>query len=493
MRFSILVTTIVLLFNINNIVRARILEVPNQYGTIQNAINAAGVDDTVLVHPGVYSSIDFLGKAILVASEYIFTNDDNIINNTIIDAENSGHVVRFRTFENRFSRLTGFTIRNGRATDGGGIYCPQASPTLSHLIISNNFVTEDGGGIYGTEDSSPVISDVIIRENTSSEQGGGLYFAEDCDPRLTNVLIEGNSGSSGGGIYIRSNSSIELTNVRIINNEAASLGGGIACHRDCEMQMNRCVVAGNSAESLYAGGIYLGISNAELENVTICGNSTDGYGGGLNFSGRADISVVNAIFWENIPEQITGRGNNNPQATIEISFSDLMEGQNGISIVGNSRVLYRNSNITSNPLFENIDQQNFFLTAESPCIDAGDPDSPADPDGSVSDIGAYYFGQQNDVEYSDKHEIPVDFETMVVYPNPFNSRFQLSFTIGKPGVIKTEVFDLTGKLLFETGKEFKPIGTHIYEIDATDWLSGIYIARLLSPTKTEIVRFVCLK
>ncbi len=30
---------------------------------------------------------------------------------------------------------------------------------------------------------------------------------------------------------------------------------------------------------------------------------------------------------------------------------------------------------------------------KSPCIEAGDPSSPADPDGTVADMGAYYFDQ----------------------------------------------------------------------------------------------------
>jgi hypothetical protein len=33
----------------------------------------------------------------------------------------------------------------------------------------------------------------------------------------------------------------------------------------------------------------------------------------------------------------------------------------------------------------------YYLTANSPCIDAGDPLSPLDPDSTVADIGAYYF------------------------------------------------------------------------------------------------------
>ena len=35
----------------------------------------------------------------------------------------------------------------------------------------------------------------------------------------------------------------------------------------------------------------------------------------------------------------------------------------------------------------------YHLSSTSPCIDAGDPTSPLDPDGTISDMGAYYFDQ----------------------------------------------------------------------------------------------------
>ncbi len=40
-----------------------------------------------------------------------------------------------------------------------------------------------------------------------------------------------------------------------------------------------------------------------------------------------------------------------------------------------------------------IDDGSFRLQPGRPCIDAGSPDSPLDPDCSPADIGAYYFNQ----------------------------------------------------------------------------------------------------
>ena len=49
--------------------------------------------------------------------------------------------------------------------------------------------------------------------------------------------------------------------------------------------------------------------------------------------------------------------------------------------------------IDTNPLFVNLDEWNFNYQSDSPCINAGDP-SESDPDGSIRDIGALWFGDE---------------------------------------------------------------------------------------------------
>jgi len=66
--------------------RGGIIAVPRDYVTIQAAINAAVNGDTVLVSPGTYfENINFRGKNIVVASDYILTSDPSSIKNTIIN------------------------------------------------------------------------------------------------------------------------------------------------------------------------------------------------------------------------------------------------------------------------------------------------------------------------------------------------------------------------------------------------------------------------
>jgi hypothetical protein len=47
--------------------------------------------------------------------------------------------------------------------------------------------------------------------------------------------------------------------------------------------------------------------------------------------------------------------------------------------------------IHEDPLFRDPSSQDYRLSLGSPCIDAGWPDSPLDPDGTVADMGAVFF------------------------------------------------------------------------------------------------------
>jgi hypothetical protein len=132
------------------IVSATIINIPVDQTTIQEGINVAVDGDTILVQPGSYvESINYNGKRIAVASLYLTTQDSTYISQTIIDGNNLDTVAKFEDSEDSLAVLCGFTITNGHRDDdrGGGITCWESSPSLSNLIISNNY-SLNGGGIY---------------------------------------------------------------------------------------------------------------------------------------------------------------------------------------------------------------------------------------------------------------------------------------------------------------------------------------------------------
>src|SRR5262245_31765937 len=93
---------------------AKTILVPEDYATIQAAIDAAANGDVVLVSAGTYSEhIDFTGKAIRVTSR----SGPSV---TIIDASSSpGSAVSFQNGEDERSVLEGFHVTGGVAEMGG--------------------------------------------------------------------------------------------------------------------------------------------------------------------------------------------------------------------------------------------------------------------------------------------------------------------------------------------------------------------------------------
>ena len=117
---------------------AVIINIPDDYATIQAGIDASNDNDTVLVANGqYYERINFYGKSILVTSEFILDDDTLHIQNTVIDADtlrvgvaDTGSVVCFANAEDSLSIINGFTITNGIGTIiryssrfGGGVVC----------------------------------------------------------------------------------------------------------------------------------------------------------------------------------------------------------------------------------------------------------------------------------------------------------------------------------------------------------------------------------
>ncbi len=343
-----------------------IFNVPYNWPTIQAGINVASDADTVLVQPGVYfENINFDGKSITVGSLFLTTQDSAYIASTIIDGNDNGSVVTFENGEDDTTLLCGFTITNGDALQGAGIFVENSSPTIKNLkIISNS--SDQGGGIY-IYTSNSILENLTISGNTSDHSGAGINCVYS-NIILTNVIIKDNTDMTPGGTY--------------------GSGGGIRFW-DSSSIIQNSLISGNSA--VRGGGIYSFLSDTILENVTISGNTaTDpDDGGGMHIFSETNSTILsNCILWNNSPVEIYAYSD-----ITTVEYSDIDGGYSGvINIEGTLNWL--DGNINTNPLFVNPSIGDYHLQSTSPCIDAGDPDPIYnDPDGTRADMGAFHFHQ----------------------------------------------------------------------------------------------------
>ena len=76
---------------LNNWQRPTLRRVPEDWATIQTALNASANGDTVLVQPGVYEGVtEFNGRDVTLASLYLTTSDMSYIDSTILDGGANG-------------------------------------------------------------------------------------------------------------------------------------------------------------------------------------------------------------------------------------------------------------------------------------------------------------------------------------------------------------------------------------------------------------------
>ena len=376
-----------------SLIFGNIIYVPDSVSTIQGGIDYANSGDTVLVMEGLYTeNINFNGKDILVTSNYLFSSDTTSIDCTMISGGRITSVVIFDSNEDSISTLNGFTILNGRGHNadpdgdgesypyGGGIYCENSSPKLSHLIITHNTVSDGGGGGIFCYNSNPIIRNSTIKNNATNSVGGGLYCKESSNPILNNVEFEGNFASHGGGAYLRDNSLGEFQHCVFKNNSTDGTGGAITLKNDANILLNHVLIMGNTSD-YYGGGLYFNNASPELDHVTITQNESES-GGGIYCRNGSSPSLQNTIVWNNIGPEIYFRGNEDENA-MTIYYSNIQAGEDGVTTNDNANVDWLEGNIEDDPLFCSAADLDFTLVENSPCIGAGT---------GGSDIGAYGAG-----------------------------------------------------------------------------------------------------
>jgi parallel beta helix pectate lyase-like protein len=223
--------------------------VPSDHPTIQAAIDAAAPGDSVLVAPGTYDeNLDTGGKNLVLISEAGAEA-------TVVDG---GRRNRVLLLEGGDVVVDGFTLRNGQAQDGGGIYVTGSGPVaIRNNIIEQNragyFVDSgNGGGLLVESASSVLLENNTIRDNYAGDSGGGIH-AGSLGMAIRANVIEGNSCHVGGAGAIVAGATV-VGNL-ILYNIADSFAAGLWAQANSLVESNTVVGNRNRNAFVHAAGI----------------------------------------------------------------------------------------------------------------------------------------------------------------------------------------------------------------------------------------------
>jgi len=447
-----------------------VLNVPGDYSSIQEAVDAAVDSDTVLVAAGTYTeNINFNGKSIVLGSWYITTGDTSYISATILDGAQNGSVVEISSNEDSTTAVSGLTIRNGKANSGGGVYIEDSDPRICSCRIINNTAECSngiGGGIF-CKNSSPVI--------------------QECEIAWNAAIGKDESNGWGGGIGIYLGSAL-IRNCYIHGNTATYGNAGIGVS-GAEAVIQGCVITKNRGYA--CSGV--GCQNSEMVfiNNTLANNYSS-ESEGFYFIQSSPV-IRNSIIWFNSNkygyQEIGGWG-----GTPDITFSNIQDGWGSLPL------------LEENPVFIDTAHSNFRLDAGSPCIDAGtnditECDLPAldlwgnprvcdgDNDGAaVVDMGACeYVYQPVGVREDNSVKNPESLFLLASYPNPFNLGTRITFHVPLPGQVRISVYDITGRLVDTVFNQNSFSGNKTVSWDGSGQPSGTYLISLKSG-KTRLIR-----
>ncbi len=223
-------------------------------------------------------------RATMTIDASLFDNN-RVLNPSFRDPQSRGGAIIFGATN---LDITGTDFTNNSADVGGGLYLSGFStPTEVNITggsISNNFATDDGGGVF-------------IRGETSVIMNG--------------VTLNGNDATNGGAIFNQTDEAIRINTSTIQDNIVLRDGGGI--HNSGILTITDSTLRGNRAVN--GGGIF-NIGRTVIFESLLWSNRASGAGGGVHHSGGDILRFWNSTLTANRADEQGG-------ALVNLADSDL--------------------------------------------------------------------------------------------------------------------------------------------------------------------------
>jgi len=249
---KLLAASVILLFGIE--VAASVLNVPSDYPTIQEAVDAASRGDTVKVAPGIYY------ENVRISKPLVLWGSGG--SSTTIDGRKMGRVV---SIEAESCLVTGFLVQNSGSTSStwAGIYILGDDAVIGEMQFLNNGIGVEVEGPY---------QNAVVRNSSFLDSWTGVFLHHETrnSSIIGNTIVSGKYGRHSQGVRV---SWSDLN--RIENNRISDGGWGIYLSGP-----NNNVIQGNRLDGNKQAGIFIydGYNNLVLKNQISGVDNTSGTG-----------------------------------------------------------------------------------------------------------------------------------------------------------------------------------------------------------------------
>ena len=232
------------------------------------------------------------------------------------------------------------------------------------------------------------------------------------------------------------------------------------------------------------------IPPAPSTSNTLFGNDGTFTGGGGIYVGSGTPSITNNIVAFN-----TGGTATNANGMVflmppaVLSCNDTF-GNDGLNYSGVPDPTGSNGNISLDPLFCNSEQGIFNLTPESPCAAANS--------GGCGLIGALTSGCGMSPVPDENGTVPLAFQVDQNFPNPFNPKTTIRFSLPSAGRTRVAIFDVAGHHVKTLVDEDLPAQVHQVVWTGEDdggrhVAAGIYFYMVTSGNNRSVGRMALVK
>lgn len=334
-------------------------------------------------------ALSIVGGSGPLVSQCIISNNASPYGNILIHG-NSTHAV-----------IAGCTISRGNGGYSSGISLYESGNTILTDCIISGSQDVQAPGIYGYY-SSATMMNCVIRDHTEDADGGGM-LCWSFNATLINCTISNNTTTGDN-----------------------ALGGGIACiYPGSNIALSYCTFDSNRVTGfgMSSGGGAIGLEDGRTNMISIdhCTFNDNrawlARGEAIYIGAGGQVEISNSIFannWAHGAIWVDSGG-----TLSAVTYTDFYD--NSVNVVGSAPAGFgvlttTNANgdpcdihyniFEQDPLFADPEAGDFQLTWESfpiwdesrsPCIDAGDPSSLLNPDGTITDMGAFWFDQRRPV------------------------------------------------------------------------------------------------